>query len=61
MMRKTRAPHEAPDFPIWRQPDFMQVFVRIGLNGFRKLVEHVQRFVQLTPLMARCREHLVES
>src|SRR4030088_593570 len=32
--------------PVRRQPDFVQVFVRIGLNGFRKLVENVQRLVQ---------------
>jgi hypothetical protein len=47
--------------PVRRQPDFAQVFMCIQLNGFRKLVEHVQRLVHPTPSMARCRERLVES
>src|SRR5208282_41666 len=47
--------------PIRRQPDFAQVFVRIGLNGFRKLVENVQRLVQPAALVTRRREGLVES
>src|SRR3979490_1841443 len=47
--------------PVRRQPDFVQVFVRIGLKGFRKLVENVHRLVQPAALVTRRREGLVES
>src|SRR3977135_3561468 len=46
---------------VRRQPDFVQVLVRIGLNGFWKLVENVQRLVQPAALVTRRREGLVES
>ena len=46
---------------IRRQPDFAQVFVRVGLHGLWKLVENVQRLVQPAALVTRRREGLVES
>src|SRR5450759_2625475 len=36
---------------IRRQPDFAQVFVRVGLHGLWKLVENVQRLMQPAALV----------
>ena len=47
--------------PIRRQPNFAQVFMRVGLHRLRKLVENVQCLVQPTALMPGRRKRLVEG